>query len=199
MTWGMSGTGPGELKEPIGIDIKEKEVFISEGGNNRIQVFDLNGNFLRMFGHKGTGLGELGRPMLMDIRNGKVYVTEYHNDRIHIFNLRGDPITTIGSSGSGPGQLDSPGGVDIDKEGRLYVADFFNHRVQVFAPDGSFLRKWEALLLWIFMEASTDGLKQQLLLKWVRLEIYLWLNFITIVYRNLPLKEISSFLLDPKA
>ncbi len=117
LTWGTLGEGPGELKEPIGIAIKDNEVFVSEGGNNRIQVFDLNGNYLRSFGRKGNGSGELDRPMLMDIKNGKLYVAEYNNDRIQIFDLKGNPLGTIGSSGSGQGQFDSPGGVVVDKQG----------------------------------------------------------------------------------
>ena len=37
------------------------------------------------------------------------------------------------------GEFRSPSGVEVDREGRVYVADFYNHRIQVFDGDGNFL------------------------------------------------------------
>jgi DNA-binding beta-propeller fold protein YncE len=49
-------------------------------------------------------------------------------------------VTSWGSGGSGPGQFDFPQGIDVSPAGtRVYVADLFNDRVQVFDPDGTFL------------------------------------------------------------
>ena len=62
-TWGRPGDAPGEFSEPIGIAVSRDEVFVSDAGNNRIQVFDKSGALLRQFGQEGTGLGDLGRPM----------------------------------------------------------------------------------------------------------------------------------------
>src|SRR5690606_29863902 len=42
----------------------------------------------------------------------------------------------------GDGQFNEPWGVAVDGEGQIYVADTWNGRIQVFAPDGTFLRKW---------------------------------------------------------
>ena len=142
LDWGSPGSGPGEFREPIGIAVAGDEVFVSDAGNNRIQVFDLNGRFLRSFGHEGDDLGQLSRPMHMDVRDGKLYVAEYLNDRIQVFSLEGEPLAAIGRPGSGPGEFDAPGGVAVDTEGNLYVADFYNHRVQLLRPDGSFIRQW---------------------------------------------------------
>ena len=47
-----------------------------------------------------------------------------------------------GSLGIGDGQFRSPGGLAIDGAGNVYVVDSFNHRIQVFDPEGRFLRKW---------------------------------------------------------
>ena len=46
----------------------------------------------------------------------------------------------FGTEGSGPKQMYHPWGVAIDKQGRMYVADTNNHRIQVYASDGSFLK-----------------------------------------------------------
>jgi streptogramin lyase len=47
-----------------------------------------------------------------------------------------------GSGGTGDGQFNTPGGLALDGEGNLYVADVRNNRVQKFDSKGTFLRKW---------------------------------------------------------
>jgi len=47
---------------------------------------------------------------------------------------------TVGQEGREMGQFRQPGGVVVDQTDRIYVADTYNHRVQVFAPDGRFLQ-----------------------------------------------------------
>ena len=106
------------------------EVFVSDARNGRIQVFDLEGRFLRAFGKPGKGRGELGRPMNLTIQGGELYVPEYMNDRIQVFSTDGAPRRMLGEPGSGPGQLDAPGGVAFTRHGNLLVADFYNQRVQ---------------------------------------------------------------------
>lgn len=54
-------------------------------------------------------------------------------------------IGSVGVAGNAPGQFSFPRAVAVDAEGRVYVADSGNHRVQVFNPDGSFLRQWGSL------------------------------------------------------
>ncbi len=56
-TWGQRGDRPGELREPVAIVVAGDEIFVSDAGNNRIQVFDREGRFLRQFGTI-TGKGE---------------------------------------------------------------------------------------------------------------------------------------------
>jgi DNA-binding beta-propeller fold protein YncE len=51
-------------------------------------------------------------------------------------------VAKWGSKGSDDGQFNRPGGIVVDASGNVYVADFENHRVQVFSPEGRFLRKW---------------------------------------------------------
>lgn len=138
--WGTSGTQPGQFEDPIGIVIADEEIFVSDSGNDRIQVFDLEGKFLRSFGSQGEELGELSRPMSMSIHKDTLYVAEYINDRIQKFSLAdGTSQGILGSSGSGPGEFDLPADVAVDDDGKIYVADFTNNRVQVLDPSGQFL------------------------------------------------------------
>lgn len=45
-----------------------------------------------------------------------------------------------GERGSGPGEFDRATSVDVDDAGRIYVSDYMNNRIQVFNPDGKFLK-----------------------------------------------------------
>jgi DNA-binding beta-propeller fold protein YncE len=54
------------------VEVYGGEVLVSDAGNSRVQVFDLQGRWLRSFGK-----GLLKRPILMDISQGKLYVADY--------------------------------------------------------------------------------------------------------------------------
>jgi len=58
------GARPGQLNQPSWLAIQENEIFVSDRGNHRIQVFDaIYGTFLRSIGKgKGRGQGELLNP-----------------------------------------------------------------------------------------------------------------------------------------
>jgi len=99
--WGGKGTAPGEFSDPTGLAVSGGELFVADARNGRIQVFDLDGTFKRMFGRPGDGPGELGRPMNLTIHNGELYVPEYFNDRIQVFSLDGTSKEFIGGKGDG--------------------------------------------------------------------------------------------------
>lgn len=141
-SWGQKGRDHGEFHDPTGIAIAGEEVFIADSRNGRIQVFDFDGNFLRTFGQPGDALGELGRPMNVTIHDGELYVPEYFNDRIQVFGLDGAPKRLIGEAGTGNGQFNAPAGVAVAANRDLFVADFYNQRVQRLRADGDFLVQW---------------------------------------------------------
>ena len=75
--------------------------------------------------------------------NGEIYVSDgYGNSCIHRFTPDGEHVSSFGSPGSGPGQFRVPHSVRVAKDGRIYVCDRENNRVQVFTNDGSFLDQW---------------------------------------------------------
>ena len=140
--WGKKGVALGQFDDPTGIALAGNQIFVSDARNGRIQVFGLDGKFLRAFGKPGKGLGELGRPMNLAISKGEVFVPEYFNDRIQVFALDGTARRVIGKAGAGDGEFNAPGGVAVGLDGALYVADFYNHRIQKLSSDGTFVRQW---------------------------------------------------------
>jgi sugar lactone lactonase YvrE len=61
---------------------------------------------------------------------------------VHKYSLDGTELTHWGGYGSGPGQFNQPLGITVDQVGNVYVADTYNHRIQVFSNDGAFLYGW---------------------------------------------------------
>jgi len=74
---------------------------------------------------------------------GEIYVADgYGNSSIHRFSADGDYIKSFGSPGSGSGEFRVPHSVRVSADGRVYVADRENNRVQVFREDGQFIEEW---------------------------------------------------------
>ena len=66
----------------------------------------------------------------------------YYNGRIVKYTADGEYVMEFGSVGTGPGQFDLIHGIAVDRNGRIYVSDRMNHRIQVFTEDGEFIEEW---------------------------------------------------------
>ena len=75
--------------------------------------------------------------------NGEIFVCDgYGNARGHRFSADGVLLKSWGEPGSGAGEFHIPHGVGVDEQGRVYVADRENDRVQVFDTEGKLLSIW---------------------------------------------------------
>jgi peptidylglycine monooxygenase len=75
--------------------------------------------------------------------NGEIYISDgYGNSSVHRFSPDGEHIASFGSPGRGPGEFCVPHSIRVSDDGRVYVADRENNRVQVFTPEGQFLSEW---------------------------------------------------------
>ena len=64
---------------------KSGHLMVSDSGNNRIQVFKLNGKFVGKFGTNGSNIGELSCPLSVAVlSNGRVIVSDFYNHRIQM-------------------------------------------------------------------------------------------------------------------
>jgi sugar lactone lactonase YvrE len=144
--WGKQGTEPGEFDLPIGIAINSSdEVLITDFYNGRVQTFDLEGKFLGLFAVDPYPGG-----MAVD-EDGTIYVTHFgagranedrQPDKVTVHAPDGMLLRQWGRHGTGEGEFDEPGGLTIGPEGRVYVCDQTNRRVQVFDREGKFLFQW---------------------------------------------------------
>ena len=148
MTFSEYGTAAGQNIKSEFTSIYNGKYYMPDAGNHRINVFDLDGNFLFMFGDGGdvepdSAVGLLNNPESAKFSSeGKMYVADLKNDRIQVFNHDGNFLMTWGSTGNGDGQFLTPAGIAIDKDDNIYVTEIGNSRIQVFDKNGTFITKW---------------------------------------------------------
>lgn len=76
--------------------------------------------------------------------NGDFYVSDgYGNSRVVKFTREGKFVTAWGKKGTGEGEFNLPHSVAVDKQGRVYVGDRENYRMQVFDANGKFIAQWK--------------------------------------------------------
>lgn len=135
---GKRGDGPGELNLPRDAAVgKDGQVYVVDGGNFRIQVFDKDGKFVKTIGAIGRQSGQFSRPkeIAVDAR-GNLYVVDTAFGNFQIFDAEGRLLLDVGSRGNSnaPAKFMLPSGIAVDSDGRIYMADQFYRKVDVFRP-----------------------------------------------------------------
>ncbi|EXJ14965.1 NHL repeat-containing protein [Imhoffiella purpurea] len=142
-TFSEYGEEPGQNIKSEFTDIYDGRYYMPEAGNHRVSVFDLEGNFLFIFGGPGTEPGQMNNPESAKFNSeGRLYLADLKNDRIQVFDKDGNFLFTWGESGSEPGQFKAPAGIGIDARDRVYVSEIGNDRIQVFDKEGRYLTGW---------------------------------------------------------
>jgi sugar lactone lactonase YvrE len=133
----------------------EGNLWATDVGAHVVLKLDPTGEILLTLGTRGaagawdesTGSHKLNQPNDVAIAaNGDVFIAEGHTPgsggdaRVLKFDAGGRYLTQWGGKGTAPGQFQVAHGLDIDAAGRLWVADRENQRIQIFEPDGTFVR-----------------------------------------------------------
>lgn len=143
LVWGLQGTKNGWLHKPRVAAFDTQDRLYLCDLTDRIQVFDRDGQFIQSW--RTPELNIDGPSGLTIDRLGHLLVADTHFYRILIYSETGELLQTIGDGiqGSTPGRFGYPTDVVTDKAGNYYVSEYGeNDRIQVFSPDGTWLRQW---------------------------------------------------------
>jgi DNA-binding beta-propeller fold protein YncE len=143
--WGRIGAGDGQFSKPRAIAIDDKDQLYIVDMTARIQVFDVDGNFIRSW---QTPEQKNGRPTGLTISSidGNLMVADTHYFRILTYTPMGELLThaTLGGTlGQGPGEFGLVADVVRDSAANFYISEYGEwDRVQKLSPNGKFLREW---------------------------------------------------------
>jgi len=135
--FGSRGDGPGQFNLPRDVAIGKDKLYVVDGGNFRIQIFDMQGKFIQTFGAIGKQMGNFGRPKEADTdKDGNLYVIDAAFGNFQIFNADGQLLMFVGERADRdkPAGFGLPSGIAVDEDGRVYVVDQLFKKVDIFRP-----------------------------------------------------------------
>ena len=125
---GARGKGRGEFKAPLDVKFDTAgNMYVAERGNERVQVMDRSGQFIREFGE-----GKLKRPSCLHIADKYVYVSDWSGHCMVVYETSGQFVTSFGTYGRYEGEFHDPYCITSCVDGYIHVCDLGNNRVQIF-------------------------------------------------------------------
>jgi sugar lactone lactonase YvrE len=129
--WGTKGKAEGELHLPHGVQFDDKGLLhVADRENNRVQVFDQDGAFVRSYG----GFAPFG--MCITPEQTLLVADGRANKCLHM-TLAGKVLAEWGSKGTEPGQFNLPHCIAVDGQGNVYVGEVGGQRLQRFVRRGN--------------------------------------------------------------
>lgn len=119
-SWGGKGSGPGQFQVAHGIDIDAKGLlWVADRENQRVQVFDADGTFVREIKYKGL-------PCSLDIGREYIYMVNGFAGQVVRMDLTGKVLAALGKPGKGPGEFGEAHMIAVSPKDELFVADSVN-------------------------------------------------------------------------
>ena len=123
---GKEGHNDGELYYPTDVSIKNNLLYVADAYNNRVQVFDFNGNYVKMIAWNENIKVATG----IKITDTQVIVADFEGNRILIYNHAGKLLQTLTN------HFDKPADIEI-KGSKMYVVNYGSKSIAVFENENS--------------------------------------------------------------
>ena len=125
---------PGQFSVPTNVAVDgDGNLYVTDMYNNRVEVFDADGKFIRQWGKQGDRPGTFSRPKGIAIdADGHVWVADAVQDILQCYTADGQFLMWMGGHGLFPGQFRALAGLYIDKNNRIFTAEQYPGRVQMF-------------------------------------------------------------------
>ncbi|HEY7871545.1 MAG TPA: 6-bladed beta-propeller [Rudaea sp.] len=117
--FGSFGSGAGQFSTPSGLVYNpiNGNLYVSDLGNDRVQIFSTSGTYLSQFGSPGAGNGQLNNPYVLAVDGrGNIYAADSNNNRIVKFDATGAFLRNIAIGAT------TPYGVAVDSADKVWVA-----------------------------------------------------------------------------
>ena len=125
-SWGGKCKEPGKFDVAHGIAIDAKGLlWVTDRENQRIQIFDANGTFIRELKYSGL-------PCSLDIGSQYIYMVNGFAGQVLRMDLDGRVLAAVGKAGKGVGEFGEAHVIAVSPKGELWVADSVNSAVQKF-------------------------------------------------------------------
>jgi DNA-binding beta-propeller fold protein YncE len=125
-SWGGLGTGQGQFNVAHGVAVDAKGLlWVADRENERIQIFDQDGKFVREMKYAGLPCG-------FSIGSQYIYMVNGFAGQLLRLDLNGNVLGAVGKSGKGVGEFGEAHYVAVSPKGEIYVADTVNSAVQKF-------------------------------------------------------------------
>jgi sugar lactone lactonase YvrE len=137
------GSALNQLSSPQAIWVDSKgNLYIADLRNHRIVKWTFQTSIVVAGGNgQGNSPNQLNDPVGLDFDepNNDLYISNYLGHSItkwKIGDTQGTFIAgTVGQNGNSSTQFSNPSTVELDKNGNIYIADTYNHRIQLFCND----------------------------------------------------------------
>jgi len=140
--------GKGMFSTPHGCKVgPDGNVWLTDLDRHQVMKFTPEGKLLAAYGvawKSGTDSRRFNEPADLAFGpNGDIYVADgYGNSRVVQLAPDGTFIRAWGKFGTGIGEFNLVHSIAVDGEGRVYVGDRENRRVQVFTAEGEYITQW---------------------------------------------------------
>jgi len=127
--WGASFSMPTDCAVA-----QDGNLYVLDGVNHRVVVYDSEGTFLHQFGSQGKGPGQFQFPLGITVaQDGHIYVADSGNSRFQVFSSAGDLIEAVVVPKTASNSPSDPTDLIVDHGlNRLYVVDNDNHRLHIY-------------------------------------------------------------------
>jgi len=146
---GTSGDDNSHLSYPYDCTFDSSgRIYVADYGNDRVQIYSNGGSYLYTIHNLGVWVHDIYDPRGVFVdKNGKIYITA--ECCVRIFNSDGSYVGYIGTNcdtprvlgiggpecGDDNNHFNNPRGIFVDNNGKIYVADTNNNRIQIFNSD----------------------------------------------------------------